>query len=66
MASEWLPIRLGDVGLKIGSGATLRERKAEAAILAAAVALRGTLLPRLVSGALRVEDAERFLEVRGP
>jgi len=29
------------------------------------VALRDTLLPKLISGALRVTDAERFLEERG-
>jgi type I restriction enzyme S subunit len=28
-------------------------------------ALRDTLLPKLISGALRVTDAERFLEERG-
>jgi len=28
-------------------------------------ALRDTLLPKLISGALRVKDAERFLEERG-
>jgi type I restriction enzyme S subunit len=29
------------------------------------VALRDTLLPKLISGALRVKDAERFLRERG-
>ena len=28
-------------------------------------ALRDALLPKLISGALRVKDAERFLEERG-
>jgi len=28
-------------------------------------ALHDTLLPKLISGALRVKDAERFLEERG-
>ena len=36
---------------------------AESAI--GSVALRDTLLPKLISGELRVKDAERFLKTRG-
>jgi type I restriction enzyme S subunit len=36
-----------------------------ASVTCAHAALRDTLLPKLISGALRIQDAEAFLKERG-